>query len=326
MVLQALMVISIILQAIAVVVAIRLTKVTRYNVSWMLITAAFLGLFVLHLAMFIPMVGGKAWRLPPYFFAWMSVFISLCLAVGTFYIGKIFESIRQINYQRQLTERRILTTVLNTEEKERSRFSKDLHDGLGPLLSSAKMSLTELAKTPHTPEDAELISNTSFVIEEAIRSLREISNNLSPHTLQSFGLSRAVNSFITHTMSLKAGSGPAINFDTTLRNERFDTNVEVIVYRVICELINNSLKHSGAKNISLKMEYSDNHLHIMYSDDGKGFNPQGALDTGMGLSNITSRINSLEGDINIKSLPGEGMTADILINVVQVNDNSNQKI
>jgi signal transduction histidine kinase len=272
------------------------------------------------------MVGGRELELSPYFFAWLSVIISFCLAVGTFFIGKIFESIRQFNYQRQLAERRILTTVLNTEEKERSRFSKDLHDGLGPLLSSARMSLTELAKAEHSTQDAQLIDDTTYVIEEAIRSLREISNNLSPHTLQTFGLGRALNSFITRSTALKANSAPQVKFDTNLRSERFDSNVEVIIYRVVCELINNSLKHSGASVISLAMNYADGRLHISYADNGKGFNLQGAMDRGMGLSNIISRINSLDGTISIKSAAGDGMSAVIVVNMIKVHDNGNEKI
>lgn len=320
------MVISIILQVIAAVVAIRLIKKTRFNISWILFTIAFIALLVMQVAQFIPMAAGKRWEFPPHFFAWMGVLISFCFAVGTYYVGKIFEWIRRLNYQRQLTERRILTTVLRTEEKERMRFSKDLHDGLGPLLSSAKMSLTELAKTDHTPADAELIANTTYVIEEAIRSLREISNNLSPHTLNSFGLGRAVGSFINHSVALKSIPDMKMDFYTNLKNERFDSNVEVIVYRVICELINNSLKHSGSKNIKLELIYADNHISIRYSDDGKGFNPQGAIDTGMGLSNITSRVGSLDGQVSIISSVGNGMSADIKINVVQVYDNSGEKI
>lgn len=326
MVLKTLMVISIILQVIAATVALRLIKKTRYNISWILFTLAFVALLALQVAQFVPMAAGKEWEFPPYFFAWMAVLISLCFAVGTFFVGKIFEWIRRLNYQRQLTERRILTTVLRTEEKERTRFSKELHDGLGPLLSSAKMSLTELAKSEHPDADGELIANTTYVIEEAIRSLREISNNLSPHTLNSFGLARAVGSFINHSLALKPGSFPEIGFATDLKNERFDSNVEVIVYRVICELINNSLKHSGAKKITLELKHGGKLLSIRYADDGKGFNTQGALDTGMGLSNITSRINSLDGEVVIKSSIGNGMSADIRINVVQVHDNSDEKI
>lgn len=319
MALKTLLLIAIILQLIAVVTAIKLTRVTKYNISWMLFTVAFIALCVVRLTEFIPLVGGKEWQLPPHFFAWMGIITSLCFAIGVFYVSKIFKWIQQLNYNRKIIERRILTTVLRTEEKERMRFSKDLHDGLGPLLSSAKMSLSQLAKTDHTPEDAELIKNTNFVIEEAIRSLREISNNLSPHTLNSFGLARAVSAFIKTILS-NAPKTLDILFKTNLKTERFDTNVEVIIYRVVCELINNSLKHSGAERIDLIMLHNDGNITIHYSDNGRGFDPESVMEIGMGLPNITSRIHSLKGDIDIKSSRNNGMSVDIKINVIQVNE------
>jgi signal transduction histidine kinase len=326
MVLKILIVISILFQAVAAILALRLIKATRYNISWMLFTAAFVAMGITQICHFVALVGGGGWQLPPYFFAWTGILISLCLAVGTIFISKIFDLIRRLNFQRQLTERRILSTVLRTEEKERQRFSKELHDGLGPLLSSAKMSLSELSRSGHSAEDTELIANTNYVIEEAIRSLREISNNLSPHTLKSFGLARAIASFIKNSLSIKALRDVKIGFETNLEDERFDSNVEVIVYRVVCELINNSLKHSGASDISLSLRREGDLLKIRYADNGKGFNTQGALDTGMGLANISSRINSLEGEIVLRSSEGHGMSAEIKVNVVQVYDNSNEKI
>ena len=91
------------------------------------------------------------------------------------YAHKLFKYIDRLNRQRQLLNKRILTAVLRTEEKSRSRFSKELHDGLGPLLSSAKMSLSALAGERREEERGEIIANTTYVIDEAIRSLREIS-------------------------------------------------------------------------------------------------------------------------------------------------------
>lgn len=320
MVLKALILLSIILQLIAVVVAVRLTRVTKYNVAWMLFTLALVAMCVVRLNEFFVIAGWGGWRLPPHFMAWVGVITSLCFAVGMFYIGKIFNSIRSLSYQRRLTERRILTTVLRTEEKERLNFSKELHDGLGPLLSSAKMSLSELSKIEHLESDAELIRNTSYVIDEAIRSIREISNKLSPHTLNTFGLAKAVNNFINKAVSLHQGGIIDVKFDTNLNGERFDPNVEVILYRVICELITNSIKHSGASLLTLAVDYCDETLTIDYSDNGSGFDTEAVMDTGMGLSNITTRIQSLKGSVSIDSNRMKGMKAHIAVNLKQTDD------
>lgn len=320
MILKALILISIILQLVAVFVAVRLTRVTKYNVAWMLFTLALVAMCVLRLNEFFVINGWGGWRVPPHFMAWVGVLTSLCFAMGMFYIGKIFTSIQRLNYQRHLTERRILTTVLRTEEKERLNFSKELHDGLGPLLSSAKMSLSELSKFEHSEYNSELIKNTAYVIDEAIRSIREISNKLSPHTLNTFGLAKAVNNFINKAVSLNSGDALDVKFDTNLKSERFDTNVEVILYRVICELITNSIKHSEASLLVLSVIYADEKLTIDYSDNGKGFDTAAVLDTGMGLSNITTRIQSLKGTVSIESHRDEGMTTHIVVNLTQTDD------
>ena len=204
--------------------------------------------------------------------------------------------------------------MLRTEEKARSRFSKELHDGLGPLLSSARMSLSVLSREERSADQREIIDNTTYVIDEAIRSLREISNNLSPHVLNDFGLARGVQNFIDKSAAMH---DVKIRFTTNLRSERFDTDVEVILYRVICELINNSLKHAACSSINLSLSQNGTELALDYTDDGRGFNPQAMMDCGMGLSNISSRINSLGGTFDISSAKGKGMRAAIRVNTQQ---------
>jgi signal transduction histidine kinase len=224
-----------------------------------------------------------------------------------FYARRLVEYIDRLIFQNSLTAKRILSTILRTEEKERSRFSKELHDGLGPLLSSAKMSLSVLSAEGRSERDAEIIGNTTHVIDEAIRSLREISNNLSPHVLGEFGLGRGIANFVGRL----SGIHPAtrIDYHTNLQGERFDTDVEVILYRVICELVSNSLRHAGASVVSLSLHYDGAGLTLDYGDDGRGFNPAADGAPGMGLSNISSRINTLGGELDIRSSRGEGMHA-----------------
>lgn len=324
MVLQILLIISVVLQLAAAVTAIRLTRVTKYNSSWMLFTAALVAMAVARLGEYYQLVGDKELRLPPDFFVWLGVVTSFCFAAGVFLVKKIFNYIDKLDFQRKLTERRILTTVLRTEEKERLHFSKELHDGLGPLLSSAKMSLSAIDRTTLPEADREIIRNTGHVIEEAIRSLREISNNLSPHILQDFGLVRAVSNFINKSQAIN--SAVQFDFSTGLRAERFDTDVEVILYRVICELINNSLKHAEAKRIDLSLHLGGDTLTLTYSDDGRGFEPDAVMDTGMGLSNIHSRINSLKGTVSIISTRNGGMQAVVQVKAFRDHGEKHRKI
>lgn len=312
MVLQILLVISVVLQLVAAVIAVGLMNRTKYNFSWILFTVALTAMVAIRCAEYAQVVWDRQFNVPQYFFVWMGVLTSLCFAVGIFYVQKIFNWIDRINHQQRISEKRILNTVLRTEEKERLRFSKELHDGLGPLLSSAKMSLSALDKDGMDDENRELLDNTNYVIEEAIRSLREISNNLSPHILNDFGLGRGVANFIN---KLPSRGDISIDYETNLKGERFDTDAEVILYRVICELINNSIKHSGGTSIKLSLWHRDRMLGLDYSDNGRGFDHAAMIDVGMGLSNISSRISSLNGTCVIDSGKGCGMSAEIRINL-----------
>lgn len=308
MLIKILLVISILVQTLATVYALRLVRTTKYNSVWILFVVGFSLLSVERLVQLL--VACEVEVIPRWWFAYLGIVVSVCLSIGVMYAHKLFKYIARLNRQRHLLNKRILTAVLRTEEKARSRFSKELHDGLGPLLSSAKMSLSALSREERSPEQQEIIDNTTYVIDEAIRSLREISNNLSPHVLDDFGLARGVQHFIDRSAALH---NVRIRFTTNLRNERFDTDVEVILYRVICELINNSLKHAACSAIHLSLSQNGTALVLDYSDDGRGFDPQAMMDCGMGLSNIASRIHSLGGTFDIASSKGAGMRASIRI-------------
>ena len=307
MLIKVLLILAILIQTVATVYALRLVRTTKYNSVWILFIVGFSLLSVERLVQLL-VIGGQFE--PRGWYAYLGSVISVCLSIGVMYAHKLFKYIDRLNRQRQLLNKRILTAVLRTEEKSRSRFSKELHDGLGPLLSSARMSLSALERDECRPEQREIIGNTTYVIDEAIRSLREISNHLSPHVLNDFGLARGVQNFIDKTAAMH---DVKIRFTTNLRTERYDTDVEVILYRVICELINNSLKHSGCTNIGLSLVRNRRVLTLDYTDNGRGFNPEAMMDCGMGLSNMASRINSLGGTLEIASSKGKGMRAAIRI-------------
>ena len=311
MLIKILLVISIIVQTLATAYALRLVRATKYNSVWILFIVGF---SLLSVERFVQLLMAGGHYVPRWWFGYLGIVVSVCLSIGVMYAHKLFKYIDRLNRQRQLLNKRILTAVLRTEEKARSRFSKELHDGLGPLLSSARMSLSALSREERSADQREIIDNTTYVIDEAIRSLREISNNLSPHVLNDFGLARGVQNFIDKSAAMHDAK---IRFTTNLRTERYDTDIEVILYRVICELINNSLKHAACTSINLSLSQNGSELALDYTDDGRGFNPQTMMDCGMGLSNISSRINSLGGTFGISSAKGKGMRAAIRVNTQQ---------
>jgi len=314
MILRILFVITIILQFFAVGVAVKLIRVTKYNSSWMLLTLGFILMAITRLVEFLPYISEIKPQDTREIFVWGGLITSLSFAIGVFLIQKIFKYMKRVEESRRLTEKMFLNTIIQTEEKERKRFAKDLHDGLGPLLSTVKMSVSTLAQMKQDAASKEIIENTELVINEAIKSIKEISDNLSPHVLSNFGLVRALSNFIN---KINIAKTLKINLSTELKDERFDPNVEVVLYRVICELINNTIKHAHAKKINISLSLADGQLSIVYKDDGKGFDVSKIVEnqgsSGMGFSNIYSRINSLKGEINIESENKKGTQVTIKV-------------
>jgi len=286
--------------------AISLIRQTKFNISWILISLAFLLLsvslgfeffkmFYKHLSETIIILNNI-----------MSITISLLFFVGVIFIKKIFNLQKRIDELRKQSENRVLNAIIVTEERERQRFAKDLHDGLGPLLSMMKMSVSALQKSDIKSSDREIITNIDTLVTESITAIREVSNNLSPHILDNFGLMSAINSFVA---KVTKNNSVQINVFSNKNEIRFDYNKEVVLYRVILELIANTLKHASAQNIGITVLFNDKGILVEYKDDGKGFNIEevSQTHTGMGLSNISSRIKSIQGELEIQSKPNEGV-------------------
>jgi PAS domain S-box-containing protein len=222
--------------------------------------------------------------------------------------------IRDITERKQ-HEKAIFNAVLQAEEKERSRIAKDLHDGLGPILATLKMYLEWLSEKSRVEDHPDILGLSVSSAGEAITTLKSISNNLSPHLLETFGLASALNSFIER---IKKISDIKFNLEINLK-ERLPAVFEISLYRVITECINNSLKHSSATKINLKLHIAENVLSVNYSDNGKGFDVNTALNgkSGMGLYNMQNRINKLGGKINFQSIENE--KTEISIEVIILN-------
>jgi signal transduction histidine kinase len=300
---ELLLIVTIALQAFAAIVALSLVKHTKYYALW-ICYALSLGMLIAERYSQLMIIEGD--RVSIHFQSWIGIGISISFLVCVICARLLVRHVDRMTLQRRMLENKLMTAVLRTEERSRADISRELHDGLGPLLSSAKMSLSAVSKEGMTEKDKATLRNTAMVIDEAIRSLREISNNLSPHVLNNFGLARGIRNFVDRVVALH---GVNVRFNTTLRDERFDSNIEVIIYRVTCELINNSLKHSKCKQIEVALTVDNNRLILDYKDDGCGFSPESVADKGMGISNMGSRVSSLSGVFLLDSSVGKGMSA-----------------
>lgn len=315
------LIISIILQLIAIIIALRLTKVTKYKISWILISLGFVFMAVRRFIDLFQLVNQPAIEELNILNDWIAVVISILIASGVIIIPEIFNYMRKVESIRKNEEKKILNAIMITEEKERKRFASDLHDELGPLLSTVKMSISALSKFEKDTKNLKIIENADSVINEAIKSIKDISNNLSPHVLNNFGLAKAVKNFVNKINEIQKIK---IQFTSNISNQRFDSHIEIILYRIVCELIHNSIQHAEAERVEVSLTKKNNVIDLFYDDNGKGFNFDYYLiknNEGSGLQNMISRLESIHGYYEIESSSGKGFHAYISVKI-----NNNGKI
>jgi len=225
--------------------------------------------------------------------------------------------------ERKTIARKLFETIIKTEEEERTRIAKNLHDEIGPLLSALKIYMTSFTQNPNFEKKNEIAAQINIIIRDMIESVKNISNDMSPHILVNFGLFAAIKN-ITDLFSRNV----AIHLQSDIDHIRFPDIVESVIYRVVKELINNSVKHARAKDIFIRLYYSGRTLGCSYRDNGVGFEwyEQNMRDIkGMGLTNIRSRIQSLGGHLEIVTSPGHGFEINLFLETPTAN-HDNQEI
>lgn len=209
------------------------------------------------------------------------------------------------------SEHMAMNALLEGQEQERKRLAREIHDGIGPILSTVKMNLSGIEDEIETLNHSlgEKFRKSYNMIDEAANDLRSISHNLMPKLLSDFGLVEALE---THCEKINDTRGIAVDFIHSGKVGRLDMVTELALYRISQELINNTLKYAMAKKITLQLIKRDSNIQLMYEDDGQGFNHK-KVHKGLGLMNIENRTKALAGEVVIDSQPGKGMTATIEI-------------
>lgn len=229
-----------------------------------------------------------------------------------FYKGQdlILSVVRNMT-ERNKAMRAKLNVIIDTEERERERFAKEIHDGVGPVLSTSKMYLDILKENNFTGEAAVVLKKINESIDDALQGLKEISNNISPHVLKNFGLSEAIQNYIDkHQNNL----GVAFHFNTNLNN-RLPEKIEVSLYRIVIELINNTFKYANANNIFIQLIFNQPNVTLLFKHDGKGFDYKKTIKEkrGMGLHNINHRVQLFNGQVDIQTAPDENFQIAITL-------------
>ena len=214
--------------------------------------------------------------------------------------------------ERKRMENQIFTTMIKAEEKERERYAKELHDGLGPLLSTGLIYINAMNDEEDDNIKSDYIQRAYDIIKEATTVVREISNNLSPIILNEYGIAQALRSFIE-----KVQQATKIDFSIIDKIPiRFSETVEFTLYRTLVELINNSIKYSRSGKIKITFKSDQESYLILFQDDGKGFDYQNAIATksGFGLLNLENRIKKIGGKYSYITSPGNGVKVTIQLN------------
>jgi signal transduction histidine kinase len=212
------------------------------------------------------------------------------------------QKIKQLEEEKKLMEAKLL---VEGQELERKRIARELHDGLGVLLSATKMQFTSLKDV--TPENQPLIEKATQLLEQATGDVRKISHNMMPGLLTKLGFFEAVEELfdnINESEKIKA------TCKITGEKVRMPENNEIMLYRIIQEMVNNTLKHARANAVDLNIKTFPGNIHINYSDDGIGFDVQNTLkdeNASFGMRNMQSRVAFLDGEMDIQSWPGEGV-------------------
>ncbi|RYY55337.1 MAG: tetratricopeptide repeat protein [Chitinophagaceae bacterium] len=197
------------------------------------------------------------------------------------------------------------SAVIEAEEKERQRIARDLHDGVGQMMSAAKMNLSafEAGQPFRNEEDRLSFDKIVGLVDESCREIREVSHNMVPNALLKHSLAAAVRDFLDK-ISQKAIS---IHLYTEGLDQRLDSNVETVLYRVIQECVNNVIRHSRATSLDISIIRDADGISATIEDNGQGFDSSSREGfEGIGLKNIQARIEYLKGTIDIDSSPGKG--------------------
>ena len=219
-----------------------------------------------------------------------------------FHQRKVIRYQTRLQHMEQEQQKILLNASIKLQEEERQRLAADLHDDAGPLLATARLYLNENLVNQDKTTQLQAIFQTRQIIDDTIQLIRNISHSLMPPTLKNFGLESAINDLFQKI----SGSG-SINASSRFHEykDRLKAEKELIIFRIVQELINNILKHSSASFIHLTQNIHGDKFYLRIHHDGRGiiqsdFDKLNKSNIGLGLKNISSRLRVIHGNINFE--------------------------
>jgi signal transduction histidine kinase len=244
----------------------------------------------------------------------------IALAVVLFYIRyqQRLHLQKQTMHEAEIAhQKNLLYAIIQSQEEERKRIGRDLHDDVNAALSNLRMLIQRNTRIAIKEESTTTpAGDYTLLIDKITNDVRHISHNLSPPALELFGFTEAMEELcesFSHASGLEVGFN---DYTENLANE-IHGSAALHLYRVFQELLNNTFKHANASAVQIDFTEENNELKISYADDGCGFIASEIKKPGMGMQNIESRLGLLQADYSIDSAPGKGFSITIYLNAKQ---------
>lgn len=238
----------------------------------------------------------------------------ILLILTGFMAYRAYKSRKESELQRAIAQEQEqrLDAVIDATEQERSRVAKELHDGIGQQLTSIKLGMSNFAASQqHLPEGETLkIKMLQNIVDESARDVRELSHQMMPKALTEIGLEPALRDMLAKSLAL---GGIEYHFDSVNTGERLNPKIEVNLYRVAQELINNIIKHSEATSVQVELVATKRNVEMVVEDNGRGLLANAG--DGHGMMNMKTRINHIKGSIEFLHLPKGGTRVEIRVPV-----------
>lgn len=229
----------------------------------------------------------------------ITLLVSLIITVIIIYF---FVSIIRYHRRYMRLQREKIFAEITIRENERKRIAIDLHDSLGPLLSAVKLNISSVDVVEES--DRKILSKTGSHLDEIISSMRRISHDLLPNTLERRGLIEAIREFIN-----QVNTKHSVDIQLFIVKEiKIPREKEIHLFRMVQEIVHNTIKHARAKTLQIGFSEENGHLLCLTRDDGKGFDKEKAQagSQGLGLRSLESRCEILNGTLTLDSMPGGG--------------------
>lgn len=251
-------------------------------------------------------------RKDKYIFVTATIAVSLLSAIVNFvliYRNRQRKNAEKVNLLQKQNEVNVLKAVMEGEEKERSRLARELHDGVGGLLSASKMHVSLFRDGERETSQADDLKNIASMLDQASQEIRTIAHNLSPDILSTYELDVALANYCDRISNEEF----VIEYYFLGEMPKLDDRFKVVVYRACQELINNVIRHARADHVIVQLSQHDNVLSLTVEDNGIGFKNENSH--GLGLANLRNRVRQMSGQLSIDSEPGNGTTVHLEFNI-----------